>query len=250
MKEFDKPLMILSLPFTGSAWLQSKYVDEYNTRFNLNDLRSLKGSSEFFRWDNTEFRSRRDGIVTLKTREEKINFLETERVKGNEYMYRCKFFDLYNYDDTEDQIYLRWFKEFYINRYYIIKLQKKDVWTQFANMVNDFYDHPANITILDLKEWITRQKIYEGYHDVDDIWYTEDLTDIKMSTVLNVNSVVYTCTNDNGDSVNVSYDEWYANLVAHQSEFIKNILDGENIKEVFDLYYNNWESKYNVRLNY
>lgn len=241
--------MILSIPFNGSKWLQNDYVDAYNRRFNLIDLRSTVGSSEFFRWDNTEFASV-DGVVKLNTREEKINFLEAERIKGNEYMYRCKFFDLYNYDDVDNQIYLNWFGDFYSDRYHTVKLQKRDVWIQFANTISGFYDHPATVSIQEIKNWICRLKVYENYSDRHDTWYTEDLTNKNTAAVFGVEPIRYELKNDNGNTVEVSFSEWHENLLATQSKFIEDMHDGNNIKEVFELYYNNWQSKYNTNLSY
>jgi len=138
--------VLIGLPRSGSSWVQ-QFVDAHNKKyFNTHTIIDQFGGSEFFDENNFTF-SINNKQITLLNVDEKINFLEHEKI--NNRFYSIKIF--------LDQIYdkQKWFYNFY-NDWDIIKLIRENSFDQF---ISDMVHTPSKKEIL-IRELNANQNDY------------------------------------------------------------------------------------------
>lgn len=175
----NKRKILLTLARSGSSWVQ-QYVNEYNKiNFKMNALQDQFEGFEFFNKDNIIFNN-----ITFNSLQEKIYFLEAERLSGKEYSIKVFL------DQIEDNH--EWFFNFYKD-WEIIKLTRRDLFKQFIS----YTCHTPEFHDLFFKELVTGQR---GYIKDFILWQNllnlvmtdshlvyEDLTDEFLCSYFKVN---------------------------------------------------------------
>lgn len=223
----NKPIMMISMPYTGSSWIYSGYMVEYNKKFDVMPLHTPKGSNEFFRDDNTEFLLHDGSSVNLNSIDEKINFLENERKHEREYSIRVKFNSIYD-QTNRNYTYCDWFKNFYSDKFTIVKLDRHNRWDQLANELYEFHEHPVIVSDGFLKDRVLYIDGYENFH-LDNVEYYEELTEKNLSKFFGLPEQIYNDGTING----VEYKKI---LREERTLHYNSIKNTEDVKYTFEYY--------------
>lgn len=178
MVKINKPVLLISFPRTGSTWLHS-YIEE----FNNNEFGYGFVSPPSFLRPNIKEANVHGTIKTFNSLEEKINFLERERLNGREYSLKHPYLRI-----TDKS----WFKEFYKN-YFKIKLVRKNIWACFiSNSFFERFDHKFpnfyhvskfEVDPSEIDKFLTKINSFSNCDLNDTVWYYEDLSPKKLRTI-------------------------------------------------------------------
>jgi len=204
----NKRKILLTLARSGSSWVQ-QYITEHNKKyFQMNYLQDQFGGVEFFNKENIKF----DNLSFISL-EDKINFLESERLAGREYSIKVFLDQIENYHD--------WFFNFYKD-WEIIKLTRRELFNQFIS----YTCHTPEFHDLFFKELVTGQK---GF--IKDFLKWQDLLNLVQTD----SHLVYEDLTDEFLSsyfkVSINY-----NFISHKSniDYTKKFLLHDHAKKIFD----------------
>jgi hypothetical protein len=239
----DKRIAILGEGRAGTTWVNS-YVQKHNVLHKDCNVAFLTNSKDRIWVSSNEFLHsgvlpkshkprkvhRRYGFyITLKptirinellTRDEKISFLEQERLAGLEYTYKHRVEFVHDIAD--------WHKDFYKD-WHVIKLKRRSLWDQFVSfMVQDktgwahgeTVDIKFDISKNDITQFIlNHHNVWEPFDDFyDEQLMYEDLNDDLLKEMFEISNPYHISKDVMNKSVMKARRDNYRNNINNYDE--------------------------------
>ena len=190
------------MPRVGSGWVYN-HLEVYNSNIGLIPLRSITGSSEFLRNDNTIIINNKE----IKSYYDKIDFLMAERENRIEYSYKP------HYSHIKDK---HWFLDFYKD-YTIVKIDRRNRWEQFLSYTYAFFSRPLELPISEIDKFFHILSDFDSCKIHNETLFYEDLNDDFIKSAFDVNPFP--------PSHNIEY---------RRSKYKDHILNYQEVKLYFD----------------